>query len=303
MPDYCGRFAPSPSGPLHFGSLVAALGSYLDARHHGGQWRLRIEDLDPPREQPGAADTILRTLEQLGMHWDGEVMYQSRRGPAYEAALETLQAQGLLYPCSCSRREVAALAKPGGRTPVYPGTCRAGLAPGRKARSLRLRVDGRTVAFHDRCQGVLRERLDTQVGDFVLRRADGLIAYQLAVVVDDAEQGVTQVVRGSDLLDSTGRQIYLQECLGYHRPAYLHLPLVTGADGDKLSKQNRAPAIDTADAPALLCRGLRLLGQAPPDELQRANLDVIWSWAIRHWDAERIPPARGIALAEGAGGA
>lgn len=229
-----GRFAPSPSGPLHLGSLVAAVGSYLLARVVGGRWHLRIDDLDPPRVVAGASDLQLRTLEAYGLFWDGVVVYQSQRGAAYEAALERLAATGHTFPCACSRAEVAAA---GGR---YPGTCRAGLVAGRRARSVRLRVPATPVAFMDRWWGEQRQDLTEQGGDFVVRRADGVVAYPLAVVVDDAALGVTEVVRGADLLEATGPQVVLYRCLSLPLPTYVHLPVVTTAAGAKLSKGSGA---------------------------------------------------------------
>ena len=275
-----GRFAPSPSGPLHFGSLVAALASWLDARAAGGRWLVRIEDLDQPRVQPGAADDILRTLERLGLYWDGEVIFQSRRAPVYEEALSRLRDT---YLCGCSRREIAdsavSLAADGAQ--VYPGTCRAGLAPGRAARSLRVRVAG-SVSFLDRVQGRLAQDLTREVGDFVLRRADGQFAYQLAVVVDDAAQEVSDVVRGADLLDSTPRQIYLQRLLGFPTPRYLHVPVALDAAGDKLSKHAGARPIGKDD----LQRALRFLGQPPGGTLAAA---------VQAWDPALIPARRAAA--------
>jgi glutamyl-Q tRNA(Asp) synthetase len=247
-PFYRGRFAPSPTGPLHFGSLVAALGSYLDAKAHGGQWLVRIEDVDTPRVVPGAADDILRTLERFGLHWDGPVLYQSSRIAAYEAVLDDLRARRLVFPCGCSRKDV------GDR---YPGTCRLG---SREIRTWRFRVPGETVAFHDRRLGPQHQNVEEYCGDFVLKRADGLFAYQLAVVVDDAAQGITDVVRGEDLLDSTARQILLQRALGYPEPRYLHLPIATNALGQKLSKQNGATALDPRRVPELLAEARGLLG-------------------------------------------
>ncbi|TVQ74312.1 MAG: tRNA glutamyl-Q(34) synthetase GluQRS, partial [Chromatiaceae bacterium] len=202
-PAYTGRFAPSPTGPLHFGSLVAAVISWLDARTHGGTWRVRMEDLDPPREEPGAADRILRTLDAHGLHWDGPVLYQSTRLTAYADAMQQLREQGRAYDCGCTRREIAALALQGLEGPVYPGTCREGLPAGKSPRALRVRTHDDPICFSDRAQGEVCQQLASQIGDFVIRRADGLTAYQLAVVVDDAFQGVTHVVRGIDLLAST----------------------------------------------------------------------------------------------------
>lgn len=261
---YTGRFAPSPTGPLHAGSLVAALASWLDARAHGGRWLVRMEDLDPPREVAGAARQILALLAACGLHADGEVLLQSRRHAAYQAAFDTLAARGLTYPCACTRREIADSVTnlrihDYGRELVYPGTCRAGLPAGRAARAWRLRVPAGTVEFADLFQGRQAQDLARTVGDFVLKRADGLWAYQLAVVVDDAAQGVTHVVRGADLLDSTPRQILLQQLLELPVPAYAHVDVLTNAAGEKLSKQTGAAAIDAADAPAALARAAAFL--------------------------------------------
>lgn len=291
---YRGRFAPSPTGPLHFGSLVAAVGSYLDARKAGGEWLVRMEDLDPPRVARGAADDILRTLEAFGLYWDGEVIYQSRRGEAYRAALEQLRHLDVLYPCNCSRREIAdsAVAAPAGL--VYPGHCRDGMRRGRAEHALRVRTDNAPIRFQDRLQGEYGQRLASEVGDFVLLRADGLHAYQLAVVVDDAEQGVTDIVRGADILDSTPRQIYLQRLLGLNTPSYLHLPVAVNERGEKLSKQTLAPALCPEDPLPLLLKALSFLGQDPPPELRAADLAEFWGWAIDHWSTGKIPPQRAV---------
>ncbi len=294
MDPYRGRFAPSPTGPLHFGSLVAAVGSYLEAKRHGGAWLVRMENLDPPREQPGGADAILRTLEACGMGWDGELVYQSRRTEAYRAALARLQAQDLVYPCACSRKEIADSALHADGALIYPGTCRNGIAPGRAPRATRVRVDDEPIEFQDAVQGKIRQNLAAEVGDFVLRRADGLYAYQLAVVVDDAEQGITDVVRGADLLDSTPRQIYLQRLLGLGTPRYLHLPAAVNAAGEKLSKQTRAAPVDERDPVPVLAQVMDFLGQAPPAQLRRAPLAEFWRWALAHWDAKRIPRQRSL---------
>jgi glutamyl-Q tRNA(Asp) synthetase len=292
-----GRFAPSPTGPLHFGSLVAAVGSWADARAHGGEWLVRMEDLDPPREVPGAADRILRTLAALGLEPDGPVMRQSARGDAYRAALDRLRDRGRLFACGCTRREIAdsGLAGADGGL-VYPGTCRNGPPPGRAARALRVRVDDAAIAFDDAIQGELRQDLARDVGDFILLRADGHHAYQLAVVVDDAAQGITDVVRGADLIDSTPRQIFLQRLLGLPTPRYLHLPVAANAAGEKLSKQAGAPAIDPAHPTRALVAALRFLGQPPPDELERADARTVLDWAAANWDRARIPRRRAIAL-------
>lgn len=292
---YRGRFAPSPTGPLHFGSLVAALGSYLDARANGGDWLLRIEDVDQPRTVPGAADGILRTLEAFCFEWDGEVMLQSQRLDVYRAALGRLQVDGRAYPCACSRSEIAARSPPpavdGGL--LYPGNCRSGLVAGRVARAWRLRVADCDIAFDDRVQGSVQQDLARAVGDFVLLRADGQYAYQLAVVVDDAAQGVNAVVRGVDLLDSTARQIWLQRSLELPTPSYAHLPLVTNAAGEKLSKQTRAAAVDPAGGSAVLAEALQFLGHTVPEEISRGSLREFWYWAIANWSIERVPVLRG----------
>jgi len=286
---YVGRFAPSPTGALHFGSLVAALASWLDARRAGGAWLLRMEDLDRPRVMPGAADAILRQLEAFGLAWDGPVVYQSARLQLYEAAIRKLDVHA--YPCSCTRRELedSALAIDGSR--IYPGTCRNGPAPGKPPRALRLRTDDGPIRFIDRVQGEISQALQSAVGDFVVRRADGLYAYQLAVVVDDAAQGVTDVVRGADLLDSTPRQIYLQRLLGYASPRYLHVPVAANAAGEKLSKQTHARDAVAQDVP----RALRFLGLDPPAGPPREIL----AWAAQRWDPIRLPRARAVVVAEG----
>ncbi len=282
---YTGRFAPSPTGPLHFGSLVSAVGSYLCARSAGGRWLVRMEDLDLPRVVPGAADAILTTLERFGLHWDGKVLYQSARLAAYAAVLPTLRHQ--LYPCGCSRTEIARRAADG----IYPGTCRNGLPSGKRARSLRLRTQGQVISFRDRIQGEQRQDLEREVGDFVVRRADGLFAYQLAVVVDDAAQGINAVVRGSDLLDSTPRQVLLQRLLGYRAPEYAHLPIVTNELGQKLSKQTHATALDDRRPLPALWRALQFLGQRPPRELLDGDLESFWGWAVKNWSISAVPRA------------
>ena len=292
---HIGRFAPSPTGPLHFGSLVAALASWLDARAAGGTWLLRIEDLDQPREQPGAVDEILRTLDAFGLDWDGPVVFQSRRRDRYRAALERLAAQHATYWCGCSRKEIAdsSLGLAADSAPIYPGTCRGGLA-GKTARALRLRTTPESIRFVDRVQGPQGQSVEREVGDFVLLRADGVYAYQLAVVVDDAEQGVTDVVRGADLLDSTTRQIALQRLLGYAMPRYLHVPVAVDAAGEKLSKQTGASPIDLARTADALAQALAFLGQAPPAGLDASEL---LDWARGHWHPERIARQRSIAAA------
>jgi glutamyl-Q tRNA(Asp) synthetase len=287
-----GRFAPSPSGPLHFGSLVAAVGSFVHARAQGGEWLLRIEDLDPPREAAGAADDIRRTLEAHGLAWDGPVLYQSRRHERYAQALDELVRAARAYPCACTRREIADAAVPGIDGPVYPGTCRDGIAPGRAPRSWRVRCLDAEIAFDDEHYGRLRQDVARRVGDFVLKRADGLYAYQLAVVVDDADQGVTEVVRGADLLDSTARQIMLQRLLGLPTPRYMHLPLAVDAAGEKLSKQTLAPRMEAAQASRNLAAVLRFLGQDPPAALARERPASILGWALAHWAPRLVPGGR-----------
>lgn len=288
-PRVRGRFAPSPTGPLHFGSLVAAVGSYLSARSRAGEWRVRMEDLDPPREVKGAADDILRTLEAYGLYWDGEVVYQSRRGDAYESALATLRQRGALYPCACTRREIADSSLQGGDGLVYPGTCRRGLGSGRPPRAWRVRTDGALIRFTDRVQGDQCSLLETDSGDFVLRRADGLYAYQLACVVDDAGQGITEVVRGADLLASCARQIHLQQLLGYMTPSYLHLPVVVNRQGEKLSKQTFARPLPRNPPVPLLWRALEFLGQAPDIAWRDAGRDEFWRVAMAAWREHEIP--------------
>jgi glutamyl-Q tRNA(Asp) synthetase len=275
---YRGRFAPSPTGPLHFGSLVAALASYLEARHQRGAWLLRIEDVDTTRARPDATRAILGTLESLGFRWDDTVIIQSERGAIYQQEIDRLG--GWTYACGCSRKDV-------GDGP-YPGTCRNGIPAGKSARATRLRVNNEEICFDDALQGRFCSRLEQDLGDFVLYRSDlNLYSYQLAVVVDDELSGITHVVRGADLLDSTPRQIWLGRLLGYRPLHYLHVPLATGPGGEKLSKQNLAPGIDTNDATRLLSDALEFLGQQrPPASL---TLTALWDWAIAHWDRRRLP--------------
>jgi glutamyl-Q tRNA(Asp) synthetase len=279
-----GRFAPSPTGPLHLGSLVAAVGSWLYARAEGGRWLVRMEDIDTPRVVPGSADEILGALTRYGLEWDGEVVWQSRRMALYERALDELRAKGRVYDCACSRADLQrAASAPLGSEPVYPGTCRDGIAPGKIARAIRFRVPDEIIAFDDLVVGHQQEHVAEKTGDFVVRRADGLFAYQLAVVVDDADQGVTQVVRGADLLASTPRQIALQRALGYGTPSYAHLPLVVNADGSKLGKRDGAlplPTLDDARVRETLALALRHLGiEGIPGGSPREMLEL----AVRGW--------------------
>ena len=279
--SYRGRFAPTPSGPLHFGSVIAALGSYLEARHHDGQWLLRFDDLDQPRVQPGAADSILRDLESLGLEWDETPVYQSHNPRIYEEKLEQLQRAGQTYACGCSRREVRG---------VYTGKCRNGLEAGRQARSIRLRVPTDDMEFHDRLHGLQRFNLTRCTGDFIIRRADHIIAYHLTTVIDDAAAGITDIVRGSDLLASTAPQIRLQQILQYPTPAYLHLPVALDANSRKISKQNRAPPIAGQPPSQVLWQALEFLGQAPEAGLETVPIRDLLDWAIQHWDSSTIPP-------------
>lgn len=285
---YCGRFAPSPSGPLHFGSLVAAIGSFLHAKSHRGKWLVRIEDLDPPRVVPGASDEILRTLAYLGLEWDDEVVYQSQRNTQYQAALMALDKQDLIYTCTCSRKEIADTSVTGEHGPIYPGTCRHKSLRNTQG-AQRIRTADTPIQFTDQLAGTVCQALAQEVGDFVVQRADGIYAYQLAVVVDDYEQHITHVVRGLDLLSSTPRQIYLQRCLGYPVLEYVHLPLVFNAAGEKLSKQTKAAPIDLSNAGSALIAALSFLGQNPPAELKQANITDIWQWALSHWHLGQVP--------------
>ncbi|WP_369828840.1 tRNA glutamyl-Q(34) synthetase GluQRS [Herbaspirillum sp. meg3] len=284
-PSYIGRFAPSPSGPLHAGSLVAAMASYLDARAHQGQWLLRIEDIDEARTVSGAAQDIEAALNTFGMRWDGPVLVQSQRKQHYRNACDRLGAH--VYACGCSRKEIAdsRLGVAADGAAIYPGTCRNGLAPGKIARALRVRVpdqgqDGEEIGFKDRWLGWQSQHLASEAGDFVLKRADGFWAYQLAVVVDDAEQGVTHIVRGADLLASTERQIYLQRLLGYPTPSYLHVPLVKHTDGEKLSKQNGAQALDLSRPLDELHRAAKFLGL---EMTTATEVAAFWELATSAW--------------------
>lgn len=299
---YVGRFAPSPSGPLHFGSLVAALGSYLQARSHNGKWLVRMEDLDPPREMPGADTLILNSLEAHGMHWDGDVMYQSERHEAYESALEQLQQTGSIFYCSCSNKQLKELRQRVDPTTepnsdngsgilssgVYPGICREQKSF-KKNCAIRLQVNKNNFSFNDLVYGKYSQNLAKDVGDFILKRRDGLYAYQLAVVVDDIEQGITAVVRGVDLLDSTPRQLYLYDRLNAKPPSYLHLPLALLPDRKKLSKQTGAPALLDENAADNLMAALQFLGLNTPDNLAHEPVENILKWGVLHWSVSNIP--------------
>ena len=293
LTPYRGRFAPSPTGPLHFGSLVAATASYLQALVHGGDWLLRIEDIDPPREVAGASERIIETLDRHGFRWSGDILYQSTRLTDYQRIVDQLLADGLAYLCCCSRQQIRKSARRGPAGLIYPGTCRdAGLEPdGRYA--VRLRTEDLEIGFVDIAQGPYRIRLKSELGDFVIRRRDGLIAYNLAVVIDDHAQGITEVVRGTDLLALTPAQQWLQHRLRLPQPAYLHVPVVTNAQGQKLSKQTGAKAVDDRSVARNLFSALRFLGLKPPAGLSRATPASIWDWAVAHWDTEQLAADRG----------
>ena len=281
-PSYIGRFAPSPSGPLHMGSLVAALASYLDARSNHGKWLVRMEDLDPPRESKEAADQILDALDKTGLHWDGSVLYQSQRKDAYLEALEILSRQDLIFACNCTRQQIQ---ESGG---VYPGTCRLRHLAEESGKALRCRVTDEVISFTDLIQAFQSQHLQDDIGDFVVKRKDGLFAYQLAVVVDDDFQKISHIVRGIDLMDSTARQIYLQQKLGFQKPCYAHIPVIVNQLGQKLSKQHKAKPIDPDDSVALLLEALRYLNQDPDPALNSGNNDDILKWGIAHWNPARL---------------
>jgi glutamyl-Q tRNA(Asp) synthetase len=282
VPTYTGRFAPSPTGPLHLGSLLAAVASFIDARHNRGRWLVRIEDVDGPRVVRGAADRILRTLEAHGLHWDEPPILQSARTAAYESALDALAAQGHVFYCQCSRRELRGL-------PTYPGRCRGVRQAPPRSHAIRLHVPAGRLSFEDLVQGWFSQRVDEAVGDFVLRRRDGIYAYQLAVVVDDAWQGVTRVVRGADLLDNTPRQMLLADRLQLSKLEYAHVPIIVDRNGAKLSKQTLATAVDDRAAGPNLYTALELLGQAPPPELQREPASTLLDWARANWQLTCVP--------------
>jgi len=287
---YIGRFAPSPTGPLHFGSLLAALASFLDARANQGKWLMRVEDLDPPREPAGSAELILQQLQDLGMDWDGEVLYQSSRLDAYEEVLAKLQDQDFCYPCDCTRPQIREMGL------VYDGSCRERSIPPEKPYALRLKTDALEIGFADAIQGYFAQQLKTEVGDFVIRRKDELFAYQLAVVVDDEFQNITHVVRGWDLLDSTPRQIYLQRVLNYQEMSYAHIPIIVDERGQKLSKQAFAPSIQTDRATEAIYKALTFLGQAPPAEITKESPASQLQWAIANWDIQAVAKVGSLPL-------
>ncbi len=287
--NYVGRFAPSPTGPLHFGSLLAALASFLDARANNGTWRVRIEDLDPPREIAGAAEAILHTLRCYGLQWDGPLVYQSQRHDAYHAVIERLLADRQAYRCTCSRQQIAQRAQS-----AYDGYCRQRQSSIQGAAAIRVLVHNTPIAFTDSIQGRIEQDLSRAGGDFVVQRKDGLFAYQLAVVLDDQAQGISHIVRGSDLLDSTPRQIHLQQRLGYATPHYRHIPVIVNAEGQKLSKQTYATALDDQNPLPALQAALRVLGQGPVPQPFRSDRQALLDWAIRHWNPMAIPRALAV---------
>ena len=285
---YVGRFAPSPSGPLHLGSMLAALAAWLDARAHGGCWLLRMEDLDTPRVQPGAADIICRQLEAFHLHWDGEILWQSRRTEAYREALFTLESRGMLFNCQCSRKALREADSAESGEPRYPGTCRSLSLPSSATNAIRVRVSDEPITVNDRILPSISSHLQREIGDFVLKRRDGIIAYQLAVVVDDQHQGITHVVRGADIHSSTARQIWLQHQLNASTPIYAHTPLLCDPQARKLSKQNHAPAVSLQDPGATTVYLLQQLNHSPPDDLRKASVTELLDWAVAHWEIERL---------------
>lgn len=291
MTHYVGRFAPSPSGPLHFGSLIAAVASYLDAKYHCGDWLLRIDDLDPPREVAGASQQIITSLRDHGLDWDGKICWQAQRSAAYSKTLAELESAGHCYRCDCSRAQLA------GSNGIYQGNCRERELPSQPGCATRIRVNSHSIVFDDLLQGPQSQRLDRDVGDFVVQRKDGLTAYQLAVVVDDAAVGITHIIRGADLLDSTARQIYLQQLLQLPTPVYGHFPVASNREGQKLSKQNLARGIDSNSSLDNILAALRFLGQ----KLPRGDIDntrQLLQWAAPRWQRDTIPTGLAIAVSD-----
>ncbi|XGA72841.1 tRNA glutamyl-Q(34) synthetase GluQRS [Chitinibacter sp. SCUT-21] len=294
-----GRFAPSPTGLLHMGSLMAAVASFLEAQRSNGLWLLRIEDLDPPREVAGASASFLSILSRFGFVWDGDVLYQSRRSERYAEVLAELLKNGQVYRCQCTRKVLLADGLRGIDGFRYVGRCRDSFLPDNGQVAYRLKVPDMEIDFLDGIQGFVRQNLQQELGDFVLRRADGFWAYQLAVVIDDADSGVTHIVRGADLLDSTPRQRYLQSVLAFSHPEYMHIPVISNAQGEKFSKQTLAPTLREGDEVQQLWDALYLLWQNPPAELRRADLAELWAWAKTHWHSGLIPPKRSVAVTLG----
>jgi len=288
---YRGRFAPSPTGPVHFGTLLAAVGSYLQAKKNSGEWIIRMEDVDITRKVAGSDMEILHTLEDFGFEWQKEVLYQSKQNEYYQHALEQLIKQSLVFPCVCSRKQ---LAKTG--SDIYPGTCRARKLPEKNEHALRLFARDIAIEFDDVVMGKQSQNMAQQCGDFVIKRRDGLFAYQLAVVVDDHLQNITEVVRGSDLLDSTPRQIYLQQLLNYPTPGYCHLPLAVDSNGNKISKSEGAAKVEIKNREKLICEVLKFLGQNPPPDLSDSNISDIWKWAVNNWNINQVTDSKEIQL-------
>lgn len=289
---YRGRFAPSPTGPLHFGSLIAATGSYLQAKSQNGEWLVRIDDIDPPREQAGAAESILKTLDQYGFEWDKEVLYQSTRSERYMDAINQLLKLNLAYPCTCSRKSILEKTGQNRGEVIYPGFCRNGATENNAqhaSHSIRLNCQQQQQSFNDAIQGKQHFDFDKQLGDFILQRRDKLFSYQLASGIDDAEQGITEVIRGADLLTVTPSHLQVQKVLNLPSPRYAHLPVVINSAGQKLSKQNLARAISVKDTTVLLFNALKFLGQMPPNELLKASQEEIWNWAISNWQLNLVP--------------
>jgi glutamyl-Q tRNA(Asp) synthetase len=284
--QYRGRFAPSPTGPLHFGSLVSAVASYLQAKSRGGQWLVRMEDIDPPREPAGAADDILRTLETYALYWDESILYQSTRRDGYEEALLHLSQLHLTYPCTCSRKQIREVLSRTNKK-VYPETCR-GINHTRSPHAIRLKTEFQDIHITDGIQGLFSQNIREHVGDFVVKRADGYYAYQLAVVVDDAYQKITEIVRGSDLLDNAPRQVFLQQMLDFPSPQYVHIPIAT-TNGDKMSKQTQAPPIAKQNAVQTSVQVLKFLGQSVPEQWEFSTIEELWQWAIPRWDLACVP--------------
>ena len=294
---YIGRFAPSPTGPLHFGSLIAAVASYCEARTQHGKWLVRMEDLDKPREAKGAAQTILQQLEAFGFEWDDTVLYQSQRTRYYADALELLNSRHLTYPCTCTRKEIAdSSSNLGIDGLIYPGTCLKHAIKLNVPPAWRIKTRSETISFNDAIQGKISQNLKQDIGDFIVKRADGLFAYQLAVVVDDAAQGITHIVRGADLLDSTPRQIYLQQLLNYPTPHYAHVPVACNDAGEKLSKQTLASPLDTSKTAINLIQALNFLGQSVPPDLANEDKDTIWQWALGNWQLCKISKTKALKL-------
>ncbi len=285
--SYIGRFAPSPTGPLHFGSLVAAVGSYLEAKKNNGKWLLRIEDIDPPREITGATTSIIKTLELFGFEWDGDIIYQSERYDIYQEYVDKLITESQAYPCGCSRKEIAAVSPRSANGLIYPGTCREDLND-KEPRSTRLLTENIKIHFRDQVQGDIFRNIETDSGDYIIRRADDLYAYNLAVVIDDQLSGITDIVRGYDLLPCTCQHIYLQRVLHFATPAYTHLPIAVNDSGQKLSKQNLAKEINSVQRVKTLYNAIAFLNQAPDKYLLTADLQDIWKWAVTNWDITKI---------------